>query len=92
MSRAGHSDFKTTQLYIDLAGQTFREEAELSERRLLGGPVEKSGRNTAAAGSAADGDGGDRRGPTPADQGFREERSGAGVEPTEPWVARPHRF
>jgi hypothetical protein len=23
MSRAGHSDFKTTQLYIDLAGETF---------------------------------------------------------------------
>jgi integrase len=28
MSRAGHSDFKTTQLYIDLAGETFREEAD----------------------------------------------------------------
>jgi hypothetical protein len=36
MARAGHSDFKTTQLYIDLAGETFREEAELLERRLRG--------------------------------------------------------
>ena len=23
---------------------------------------------------------------------YLQERSGAGVEPTEPWVARPHRF
>jgi hypothetical protein len=37
MARAGHSDFKTTQLYIDLAGERFREEAELLERRLWGG-------------------------------------------------------
>jgi integrase len=36
MARAGHSDFKTTQLYIDLAGEHFREEAELLERRLWG--------------------------------------------------------
>ena len=27
MARAGHSDFKTTQGYIDLAGETFGEEA-----------------------------------------------------------------
>ena len=32
MARAGHSDFKTTQGYIDLAGQTFRDEAALEER------------------------------------------------------------
>jgi integrase len=31
MARAGHSDFKTTQGYIDLAGETFRAEAELLE-------------------------------------------------------------
>ena len=31
---AGHSDYSTTQLYIDLAGETFREEAERLERRL----------------------------------------------------------
>jgi integrase len=36
IARAGHSDFKTTQLYIDLAGETFREEAALLERRLHG--------------------------------------------------------
>jgi integrase len=36
MSRAGHSDFKTTQLYIDLAGETFREDADRLERRLWG--------------------------------------------------------
>jgi integrase len=36
MARAGHSDFKTTQGYIDLAGETFREEAELAEERMLG--------------------------------------------------------
>jgi integrase len=28
MARAGHSDLATTQLYIDLAGEAFREEAE----------------------------------------------------------------
>jgi hypothetical protein len=36
MARAGHSDFKTTQVYIDLAGVMFREEAERLERRLWG--------------------------------------------------------
>jgi integrase len=36
MARAGHSDFATTQLYIDLAGETFREEAELADERLFG--------------------------------------------------------
>jgi integrase len=36
MARAGHSDFATTQLYIDLAGERFRDEAELLERRLWG--------------------------------------------------------
>ena len=40
MARAGHSDFATTQGYIDLAGETFREEAELAEERMLG---QKSG-------------------------------------------------
>jgi hypothetical protein len=34
MTRAGHSDFKTTQVYIDLAGEMFREEAARLERRL----------------------------------------------------------
>jgi integrase len=40
MAIAGHSDFKTTQGYIDLAGETFRDEAELAEQRMLG---QKSG-------------------------------------------------
>jgi hypothetical protein len=34
MARARHSDFKTTQGYIDLAGETFREEADVLERPL----------------------------------------------------------
>jgi hypothetical protein len=37
MSRAGHSNFKTTQGYIDLAGEMFRAEAGLLEQRLFGG-------------------------------------------------------
>jgi integrase len=36
MARAGHSDFKTTQGYIDLAGEMFRAEADRLERRLWG--------------------------------------------------------
>lgn len=35
-SARGGSDFKTTQGYIDLAGETFRAEAEVLERRLFG--------------------------------------------------------
>jgi integrase len=35
MARAGHSDFATTQLYIDLAGETFREEADRLEERVF---------------------------------------------------------
>jgi integrase len=36
MAKAGHSDFATTQGYIDLAGETFREEEELLDARLFG--------------------------------------------------------
>lgn len=43
MARAGHSDFKTTQLYIDLAGETFREEAERAAARKFGSVGQKSG-------------------------------------------------
>jgi integrase len=43
MARAGHSDFKTTQGYIDLAGETFRDEAELADERLFG---QKSGQKS----------------------------------------------
>jgi integrase len=46
MSRAGHSDFKTTHGYIDLAGETFREEADRLERRLWGTSVQSSGTNS----------------------------------------------
>ena len=45
-ARAGHSDYSTTQLYIDLAGETFRAEAERLEQLLAGTEaVEKTGRN-----------------------------------------------
>jgi integrase len=43
MARAGHSDFKTTQGYIDLAGETFRQEAELADERMFGAVDQKSG-------------------------------------------------
>jgi integrase len=36
MSKAGHSDMKTTKRYLHLAGVVFRDEAEALERRLLG--------------------------------------------------------
>jgi integrase len=36
MSRACHSDFKTTQGYIDLAGESFPEEAALVEQQVFG--------------------------------------------------------
>jgi integrase len=43
MARAGHSDFATTQIYIDLAGETFRQEAERLDERLFGPVGQKSG-------------------------------------------------
>lgn len=43
MRRAGHSDFKTTQRYIDLAGETFREEAERLGQRIFGQLGPKTG-------------------------------------------------
>jgi integrase len=42
MSRAGHSSYTTTRLYIDLAGERFREEADRLERRLWGGSGTKN--------------------------------------------------
>jgi integrase len=36
MTKAGHSDMKTTKNYLHLAGVVFREEADALERRLLG--------------------------------------------------------
>lgn len=42
MARAGHSDIATTQIYVDLGGERFREEAELLERRLgIARPAER---------------------------------------------------
>jgi hypothetical protein len=40
MTKAGHSDMKTTKRYLHLAGVVFRDEAEALERRLLGSPAE----------------------------------------------------
>ena len=54
MSRAGHSSMTTTLLYIDLAGESFRDEADVLERRLWGEPVESSGINSAPASPAAE--------------------------------------
>lgn len=92
MARAGHTDFKTTQAYIDLAGETFREEAERLERRLWSGSstksryqIEEASPDQATPVEAA----------TAEDGSFAavsSQRSGAGVEPTQPWVTRPHRF
>jgi integrase len=45
-ARAGHASYGTTQLYVDLAGETFRDEAERLERRLWGEPVQKTGTNS----------------------------------------------
>lgn len=36
MARAGHSDYSTTRRYVDLAGERFRDDADLLERRLWG--------------------------------------------------------
>ena len=36
MAKAGHSDMKTTRIYLHLAGTVFRDEAAALERRLLG--------------------------------------------------------
>jgi integrase len=52
MTRAGHSDFKTTQGYIDLAGETFRKEADLLERRLWGATGTKNERQVEVNGTS----------------------------------------
>jgi integrase len=36
MTKAGHSDMKTTRKYMHLAGVVFRNEADALENRLLG--------------------------------------------------------
>ena len=52
MKRAGHSDFKTTQLYIDLAGETFREDAERLGERIFAQLGHKFGQNGGSPSSA----------------------------------------
>jgi integrase len=42
MTRAGHSDYATTRIYINLAGERFREEADRLEERLWGATGTKS--------------------------------------------------
>jgi hypothetical protein len=37
MTKAGHSDMRTTKTYVHLAGVVFRDEAKALEDRLLGG-------------------------------------------------------
>ena len=93
MARAGHSDFKTTQVYIDLAGERFREEAERLERRLWGSdqyqipvPNRDSVANSATGRVAEPVD------ETGDVQAVSRVRSGAGVEPTQRGAATPDRF
>ncbi len=93
MARAGHSDFKTTQVYIDLAGETFRAEAERLERRLWGPdqyqiPVP----NPESVAKAANGPVAEPVEGTRDMQAVPRVRSGAGVEPTQRGAATPHRF
>jgi hypothetical protein len=42
MAKAGHSDMKTTQIYLHLAGTVFRDEAEALERRFFGKSISAS--------------------------------------------------
>jgi Phage integrase family len=91
MARAGHSSFTTTQGYIDLAGETFREEADRLERRLWG----ETGTNNRYQNGDSSPDG--ATGPTTKPigetvQAFVGLRSGAGVEPTQRGAATPDRF
>jgi integrase len=93
MARVGHSDFKTTQAYIDLAGEMLREEAERLERRLWGPdryqiPVP----NQTSVANTANGPVADSVEETAEMQAVSRVRSGAGVEPTQRGAATPHRF
>jgi integrase len=93
MARAGHSDFKTTQVYIDLAGEMFREEADRLERRLWGSdryqiPV----RNRELVDTAESGPVAESVEETAEMQAVSRVRSGAGVEPTHRRATPAHRF
>jgi integrase len=43
MARAGHTDLRTTQIYIDLSGEAFREEAEQAAQRIFAAVGHNSG-------------------------------------------------
>jgi integrase len=93
MARAGHADFKTTQAYIDLAGETFRAEAERLERRLWGPdqyqiPVP----NPASVAKTANDPVAEPVKETLEMQAVPRARSGAGVEPTHRRATPAHRF
>jgi hypothetical protein len=93
MARAGHSDFKTTQAYIDLAGERFREEADRLERRLWGSdryqiPVP----NGPSVANAANGPVAESVEETAEMLAVSRVRSGAGVEPTHRRATPAHRF
>jgi integrase len=93
MARAGHSDFRTTQVYIDLAGERFRQEAERLERRLWGSNGYQNWvPNRAFVAKGANGPVAEPVGETNDVQAVSRVRSGAGVEPTQRGAATPHRF
>jgi hypothetical protein len=86
MASDGHSDFKTTQADIDLAGEMFREEAERLERRLWGSdqyqiPVP----NRASVASTANGPVAEPVEETAEMQAVPRVRSGAGVRTYPVW-------
>jgi integrase len=71
MTKAGHTDMKTTRIYLHLAGTVFREEAAALERRLFGASTD-SASEAGDVGGCADADGAYesqdvRRGAGPAD-------------------------
>jgi hypothetical protein len=88
-ARSGHSSFATPQLYIDLAGETFREEPDRLEERCSSRSGRQAGKSRASVGESEKLERPRSAGLFPAK---RRKRSGAGVEPTEPWATRPHRF
>jgi integrase len=49
MAWAGHSDYGTTRLYIDLSGERFRAEADRHERRVFGALGTRNGYKAADA-------------------------------------------
>ena len=49
MTRAGHTDMRTTRRYLHLAGVVFRDEAERLEQRLLGDSGTNNGYQVAAS-------------------------------------------